>query len=60
MTGKVLDVSGRFPKTVSSVGPVQFAGLGNTETVARNNALTLAAEKAAQTMVDELNVRAVR
>ena len=60
VTGKVLDVSGRFPKTVSSVGPVQFAGLGNTETVARNNALTLAAEKAAQTMVDELNVRAVR
>lgn len=60
ITGKVLDVSGRFPKTVSSVGPVQFAGLGNTETVARNNALTLAAEKAAQIMVDELNVRAVR
>ncbi|MFC3815004.1 hypothetical protein [Lysobacter sp. GCM10012299] len=60
VTGKVMDVTGRFPKTVSSVGPVQFAGLGNTETVARNNALTLASEKAAQTMVDELNVRAVR
>lgn len=60
VTGKVLDVSGRFPRTLSSVGPVQFAGIGNTETVARTNALTLAAEKAAQVMVDELNVRAVR
>jgi hypothetical protein len=59
VTGKVLDVSGRFPRTISSVGPVQFAGLGQDETVARNNALKLAAEKAAQTMVDELNVRAV-
>lgn len=60
VTGKVMDVTGRFPKTISSVGPVQFAGLGNTETVARNNALTQASEKAAQTMVDELNARAVR
>lgn len=59
VTGKVLDVSGRFPKTVSSVGPVQFSGLGPNETVARNNALALAAERAAQTMVDELNVRGV-
>lgn len=59
VTGKVLDVSGRFPRTVSSVGPVQFAGLGRNETEARTNAMSLAAEKAAQTMVDELNVRAV-
>lgn len=59
VTGKVLDVRGKFPRTVSSVGPVQFAGLGPDETVARTNALTIAAEKAAQTMVDELNVRAV-
>lgn len=59
VSGKVIDVSGRFPKTVSSVGPVQFSGLGNTETVARTNALKLAAEQAAQTMVDELNVRSI-
>jgi hypothetical protein len=58
--GKVLDVSGRFPRTLSSVGPVQFAGVGETETIARTNALILAAEKAATVMVDELNVRAVR
>lgn len=60
VTGKVLDVSGRFPRTVSSVGPIQFAGLGPDESVARTNALTLASEKAAQTMVDELNVRSVK
>lgn len=60
VTGKVLDVSGRFPRTLSSVGPVQFAGVGETETIARTNALILAAEKAATVMVDELNVRAVR
>lgn len=60
VTGKVLYIMGRFPRTVSAVGPVQFAGLGPNETVARNNALALAAEKAAQIMVDEMNLRGVR
>jgi hypothetical protein len=60
VTGKVLDVTGRFPRTVSSVGPVQFSGTGPNETVARTNALQLAAEKAAQQMINELNVKAVR
>lgn len=57
VTGKVLDVRGRFPRTASSVGPVQFAGLGNDETVARTNALKLAAEAAAKQLTDELNAR---
>lgn len=57
VNGKVLDISGRFPKTISSVGPVQFAGLGPNENVARTNALKLAAEQAAKQMVDELNTR---
>lgn len=60
VTGKVLDVSGRFPRTVSSVGPVQFSGLGPNATVARTNALQQAAEQAAQQMVNELNNREVR
>jgi len=60
VTGKVLDVSGRFPKTVSSVGPVQFSGTGPNETVARTNALQIASEKGAQQMINELNVKAVR
>ncbi|MBJ6984201.1 hypothetical protein [Luteimonas sp. MC1750] len=60
VTGKVLDMTGRFPRTVSSVGPVQFAGLGGDASVARTNALTEAAERAAQQMINELNVKGVR
>lgn len=60
VTGKVLDVTGRFPRTVSSVGPVQYAGLGPNETVARTNALREAANQAAQQMINELNLKAVR
>ncbi|MCW4454417.1 hypothetical protein OK348_06375 [Flavobacterium sp. MXW15] len=60
VTGKVLDVTGRFPRTVSSVGPVQYAGLGPNETVARTNALREAAEQASQQMINELNIKSVR
>lgn len=55
VTGKVLDLRGRFPKTLASVGPVQFAGLGPNETVAKNNALKLAAQSAATELVQQLN-----
>lgn len=58
--GKVLNVAGRFPKTVSSVGPVQFAGLGPNESVARTNALKLAAENAATQLVNELNAKGIQ
>jgi hypothetical protein len=57
VAAKVLDVSGRFPRTASSVAPVQFAGLGKDETVARTNALNLAAEAAAKQLTDQLNAR---
>ncbi len=60
VTGKVLDLSGRFPRTVSSVGPMQFAGLGPDESVARTNALREAASQASQLMTNELNVKQVR
>jgi hypothetical protein len=60
VSGKVLDVTGRFPKTVSAVGPVQFAGLGPNETVARTNALKEAAQNAAQQLMNELNAKGVR
>ncbi|MGN6227034.1 MAG: hypothetical protein ACTHNM_06350 [Dyella sp.] len=59
VTGKVYDVSGRFARTLSSVGPVQFAGLGPDATVARTNALKNAAQMAAQQMVDELTNKGV-
>lgn len=55
VTGKVYDVQGRFARTLSSVGPVQYAGLGPDASIARINALKVAAEKTAQQMVDELN-----
>jgi hypothetical protein len=60
VTGKVYNVSGRFARTITSVGPVQFAGLGPDASVARTNALKNAAQKAAQQMVDELNNKGVR
>ena len=60
VSGKVLDVSGAYPRTVSSVGPEQFAGLGPSETVARTNALTEAAGAAAGRLVNELNARGVQ
>jgi hypothetical protein len=59
VTGKVYNVSGRFARTITSVGPVQFAGLGPDASVARTNALKIAAGKAAQQMVDELNSKGV-
>ncbi len=60
VTGKVLDLSGRFPRTVTSVGPKQYAGIGPDESVARTNALREAAEQAAQQMTNELNIKKVR
>lgn len=60
VSGKVLDLSQRFPRTVSSVGPVQFSGLGPDESVARVNALKKAAESAAQQLMNELNAKGVK
>ncbi|MGI4814591.1 MAG: hypothetical protein ACRYGG_14835 [Janthinobacterium lividum] len=56
VTGKVLDLSGRFPRTVSSVGPVQYAGTGPSQDVAQTNGLKLAADKAARELVNQINV----
>jgi hypothetical protein len=60
VTGKILDLNSRFPRTVSSVGPIQFAGTGPTESVAQTNALKLAADNAARTLVSEINNQGVR
>ncbi|RAP58104.1 hypothetical protein BTJ49_03690 [Oleiagrimonas sp. MCCC 1A03011] len=59
VTGKVYDVSGRFARTLVSIGPVQYAGLGPNSTVAKTNALTIASRKASQHMVDELANRGI-
>ncbi len=60
VTGKILDLNSRFPRTVSSVGPVQFAGTGPTENVAQTNALKLAADNAARDLVSQINNVGVR
>lgn len=60
VTGKVLDLQGRFPRTVSSVGPVQYAGTGPTEDVATTNAMRQAAMTAARELVSQINTVGVR
>ncbi|RDS86897.1 hypothetical protein DWU99_03285 [Dyella psychrodurans] len=60
VTGKVLNVQGRFARTLVSIGPVQYAGLGPDATVARTNALKEAASQAAHQMVDELSNKGIR
>jgi predicted heme/steroid binding protein len=57
VNGQVLDVSKRFPKKVAAVGPVQHAGLGPTEQVARNNALKIAAKEAARELTNQMNAK---
>lgn len=54
VNAKVYDVSKRFPKTVASVGPVQFSGLGPTQDVAQRNALQTSGNKAASDLVSQM------
>jgi len=54
---KVYDTSKRFPKQIASVGPVQHHGLGDSEQVARSNALKESAKQAANTMINQLRAR---
>lgn len=51
VTAKLVDVTTRFPRTVASVGPVQYAGTGPDANVAQTNALKLAADSAARELV---------
>lgn len=60
VTGKVIDVTQRFPKTIASVGPIQYAGLGPNQTVAERNGLSLAAKSAAGDLVNQMNAKGVK
>lgn len=60
VSAKVLDLSGRLPRTVVSVAPAQHAGLGPDATVARLNALRSAADEIGREVVEQLNARAIR
>jgi len=59
VTAKILDVSGPFAKAVTSIGPVQFSGIGPDSDVARVNAMQLAAKSAGTQLVNELNAKSV-
>jgi len=50
VTGQVLSIK-RRGAAIAKVGPVQYSAEGSTITMAKNNALKLAAEEAAQELV---------
>jgi hypothetical protein len=54
VTGKILDLSSGIPENLSTVGPVQYAGIGPTEAEARGNALKKAADNAARELVSQV------
>jgi len=60
VTGKMIGLSGRFPKTIAAVGPVQVAGVGPTATEAEKNALRVASERAATELVNQLNSKSIK
>lgn len=60
ITAKIYDFKGRFPITVSSVGPVAFYGLGSDQMVSTNNALAQAADNVGKIIAQELSLRNVQ
>lgn len=60
VTGKIMSLKKRFPKTVASVGPIQYSGLGPDQTVAKRNALKLAAKKAAKELTAQLRAKGIK
>jgi hypothetical protein len=59
VTAKVYDLTRRFPVTVASVGPVQYAGTGANQDVARTNALKQAADAASKELVSEMDAKGI-
>lgn len=54
VNARIVDCSGRFPKTVASVGPEVYDGRGPDLQVAEKNAIKAASEKAALELVSQL------
>lgn len=54
---QLFDITGRLPKIIASVGPVQYAGLAPEQEVAKRNALQLAATEVAKSISDQLNAK---
>lgn len=60
VSAQVWNIEKRLPTTVAVVEPQIFSGLGPDAEVARRKGLKLAAKKAAQTIVSQLNAKGVR
>lgn len=57
---QVWNIKDRLPKQISSVGPVQYQGIGPNNLVAQNNALTMATESVAKEIINQLNAKGLR
>jgi hypothetical protein len=61
VTAQLWDVSAKpLARKIGSVGPVQFSGTGPNQSVASNNALSLAAKETGKQLVDQLNAKKIR
>ena len=58
--GTVYDITKRLPRKVGVIGPVQYGGRGPNENIARRNALILAGNKAAKTIVQQLQKKGLK
>lgn len=56
---QVWNIKSKLPKQVSSVGPVQYQGIGPNNLVAQNNALTAATENVAKEIINQLNAKGI-
>ena len=60
VNAELLNLEGRFPRVEAAIGPMQYAGLGPSESVARTNALTMAAQAVGENLLDRLTNKDVR
>jgi hypothetical protein len=60
VTGKIWSLKTPFPKIVASVGPVQCAGLGPDQRVAKLNALKAAGEMVAQELTSQMRMKGIQ
>jgi len=60
VTGKIWSIKTRFPNVVASVGPVQCAGLGPDQRVAKLNALKSAGEMVARELISQLRMKGIQ
>jgi len=54
VNAKIMDLTDTIPETVATVGPVQYNGLGSTDSEAQTNALKLAAQNASHDLISQL------